>query len=155
MQDNTEAHYPEHEKLEKVKEQSQTIGEFLEWMNEEKGIVACRWHEMQTESKDDPDGPSSINPSGKITYTEPARYLPANYNIQMLLAEYFEIDLDVIEQEKRAMLAALTSDSISEDTQRVVRTAERAKAKILEDCMDFVKEEKNDRESEDGGEQPD
>ena len=35
----TEPTYPEHEKLQAVKEQSQTCGELLEWLQSEKG-----WH---------------------------------------------------------------------------------------------------------------
>lgn len=34
--------YPEHEKLEAVHTESQAIGEFLEWLNGERGLVICQ-----------------------------------------------------------------------------------------------------------------
>jgi len=71
--------YEEHEKLHKVKDQSQTIGQFLEWLNEQ--YTLC-------ESDED-------------------TYYPTHINIEKLLATYFEIDLDKIENEKQQMLKAI------------------------------------------------
>lgn len=59
---------PELDKLTALKERSQPIGEFLEWLSFEKDIN-----------------------------------LPGT--IERLLAEYFDIDLDEVEWEKRAILA--------------------------------------------------
>ena len=101
--------YPEHEKLEAVRERSQEIGDFLEWLDGEPKIVLCKWHEAYIETMDDPDGKSAFNPSGKIRNYDPARYTPANENTEKLLAQYFEIDLDVLEEEKRTMLTELRS----------------------------------------------
>jgi len=84
MKDKTE--YPEHEKLEKVKETSQSIGEFLEWLYYEKRIHFARY------SKYD------------VSYR-------VSLNTNELLAEYFGIDLTVLEQEKRQMLEELRKDS--------------------------------------------
>lgn len=70
--------YPEHDKMHGVVEASQAIGEFMEWLGSE-GI------HFATE--------------------ENGRYLPTHLNIQTVLAQYFEIDLDEIEREKRRMLA--------------------------------------------------
>jgi len=74
--------YPEHEKLQKVKDHSQAIGEFLEWVSWTKEYRLGEF-------------------VGNNDYTE---FVPVNMNIQNLLAEYFEIDLKKLESEKREML---------------------------------------------------
>lgn len=73
-----ELKYPEHEKLILVQDQSQSIGEFLEWLTNEKGLSFCSFDE------------GGVN--------------EAYYSNQELLAEYFGIDLYKIEQEKKQML---------------------------------------------------
>ena len=75
--------YPEHEKLEKLGDYPQVIGEFLEWMSYEKQIQRAIY--SNTEKGDD------------------NLYLD-NTPTQDLLAEYFEIDRDKLEQEKQQML---------------------------------------------------
>ena len=70
--------YLEHEKLQKIQEQSQLCGEFLEWLSGQ-GYVLARWGE------DD------------LLYSVRA---PRD----KLLAEFFEIDLDKLEQEKQQLL---------------------------------------------------
>lgn len=74
--------YPEHEKLEKISDKSQACGEFLDWLSSE-GISLCSWHERDEQYYQDPR-----------TITD-------------LLADYFDIDLDKIENEKRDMLGRL------------------------------------------------
>lgn len=71
--------YPEHEKLEKVKEKSQAIGEFVDWCNNEKEIVLARWGVNDLYADSTP--------------------------INKLLAEFFGIDLIKLEIEKQEMLA--------------------------------------------------
>ena len=63
--------YPEHEKLGAVKNESQIIGEFLEWLLAEK-LIICEEDKLIF--------------SGK------------------LLAKYFDIDLEKLEEERRRML---------------------------------------------------
>lgn len=75
--------YPEHEKLKEIQDQSQIIGEFLEWLNYEKEYSLC-----ECENKYD-------------------RWQPISENHQKLLAQFFNIDLDKLEQEKRKMLEEL------------------------------------------------
>ena len=77
------AKYPEHIKLDEVKEQSQVCGEFYEWL-EKKHIIR----------------PRNSKP------------------IERLLAEFFEIDLDKLEREKRDMLEDLRRTSEAAGTQR-------------------------------------
>ena len=74
--------YPEHEKLQKVIDQSQTIGEFFEWLKNTKKIVMAQWGKWDS-------------------------LYPLSLPTQETLAEYFEIDLNKLEQEKRAMLEEL------------------------------------------------
>ena len=78
----TTPNYPEHDKLTLCKDQSQIIGEFLDWLTYEKSIHLAKWNR----------------------YNE---MVPDHTNTQELLAEFFEIDLNVLEQEKRTMLDEL------------------------------------------------
>lgn len=74
--------YPEHDKLHEVKkDKSQAIGEFLEWLQSSRGVILGEWLEGYED-----------------------RLQPISEDIQALLAEYFEIDLDKIEEEKCQML---------------------------------------------------
>lgn len=70
--------YPEHEKLSAIKDQTQTIHDFLEWCGQQ-GIQLCEFDERS-------DG-----------------YWPARREDD-LLADWAGIDLKAIEAEKRQML---------------------------------------------------
>lgn len=74
--------YPEHEKLEKIQEQSQWLGSFIEWLGEKEMFLAKY-------SDDDVEYP---------------RIIIVNKSINDLLANYFNIDLIKIEKEKQSML---------------------------------------------------
>lgn len=76
--------YPEHEKLAKISDESQKIGEFLVWC-EEQGWHLAEWDESRVYE---------------------ARMMPIQPKINGVLALYFGIDLDVLEAEKVAMLDA-------------------------------------------------
>ena len=73
--------YPEHEKLGKIKDQSQAIGEFLEWLRVEKEYRICIYD------------PADYD-----------HYFPVFTSTNDLLAEYFDIDQNKLESEKREML---------------------------------------------------
>ena len=75
--------YPEHEKLNEVKDQSQAIADFLDWIQSEKGIVLANYGNSDS---------NWLTPDGTAK--------------DRLLAEYFGIDLDALEAEKRVMLRA-------------------------------------------------
>ena len=75
--------YPEHDKLKAVQEESQTIGEFLDTC----GYTLAKW-------------------SKEPHLVDYAELVPVG-NIQDILAEYFEIDPNKIEAEKRAMLEGM------------------------------------------------
>ena len=73
--------YPEHEKLQAIKDQSQVCGAFLEWL--------LRRYSFCT-----------LNPVDAYFY-------PTHIDVNSELAAYFDIDRNKIEDEKRAMLAEL------------------------------------------------
>lgn len=77
--------YPEHEKTSRVTSESQKLGEFLDWLG-------TQWIFLAT-----PD-PRANRFGGHVLITD---------DHEKLLARYFQIDLTKLEQEKRAMLAAL------------------------------------------------
>lgn len=84
MDVSDESKYPEHDKLKAISDDSQTIGEFLDNC----GYTLCEFRESPTLSD----------------YSE---FVPLRKSIQDVLAEYFGIDLNLIEKEKRAMLEEL------------------------------------------------
>lgn len=71
--------YPENERLKAVSDKSHAIGEFLEWLGG-KDIVLAEY-------------------AG-----EGDRLYPTNRPIEGMLAEFFDIDLKKVEEEKREML---------------------------------------------------
>ncbi len=72
---------PELDKMRAVKDKSQAIGEFIDWLRQDN----CDICEM------DDNG----------------HYLPIYQSIEKWLAEYFEIDLNKCEEERRAILDAI------------------------------------------------
>ncbi len=74
--------YPECEKMQGVKDKSQAIGEFLEWLNYEKHII------LATAGDEENSGDLSM----------------IHYSSEELLAEFFEIDLKKVEKEKQQIL---------------------------------------------------
>ena len=100
--------YPEHVKLRAIADKSQAIGEFLDWLSlptEEggKGVVL-------TERKC-PHGYWPMQDCEESKWCargdETVQFWPFHGSTTKLLAEFFKIDLDKIEEEKRAMLDAI------------------------------------------------
>lgn len=72
--------YPEHDKLSAIRDQSQSIGQFLDWLLNEQGRYIA-------------------------SYDRRDEVLEADYrSIEDWLARYFDIDRDKLEEEKRDML---------------------------------------------------
>lgn len=108
--------YPEHEKLDKIKAESQTIGGFMEWLTDEKK-VQLKIYEEERIVYFDKEFEKNILPS--LSEIEERAYQLNNPNsyeyigglvnykksTEQMLAEYFNIDLKVLEAEKRDMLA--------------------------------------------------
>ena len=87
--------YPEHDKLELISGKSQAIYDFLEWLMGEKGLSLGEWVEVESLT-----GRKLQNRNGEPIM----RFMPAARDKRKLLAEFFELDLNKIEDEKRAML---------------------------------------------------
>ena len=83
--------YPEHDKMAKVAVASQAVGDFIEGS----GFVLCTWVPCQA-YHDDGD-----------TCRAAAHLVETRLTTLEVLAAYYEIDLDKIETEKRAMLEAM------------------------------------------------
>lgn len=79
--------YPECEKMNKVAKESQAIGNFLEWLSKNKKLTLCEFIEGDAYTYD--------------------RYIPYHYQIEELLAKFFKIDLNKVEQERRQILEEL------------------------------------------------
>lgn len=80
--------YPEHDKLAKISDQSQTCGEFVDWLQ------GCGLHLCEGE---DDEG----------------RFWPSHRPITELLAGFFDIDQKKIDAEKEAMLDVLRAANAS------------------------------------------
>jgi len=76
--------YPELEKMKKIQDESQSIGQFIDWMEQKKQIWLCKYE----------DSDDKIDP----------RPMPISQGTQQLLAEYFEIDMVKVEEERRQIL---------------------------------------------------
>lgn len=94
--------YPEHDKLAAGKNQSQEIGDFLEWLSES-GVVMCKWHDARLGQYWDSELEEFANT------VDSSEFLPIHETVNELLARYFGIDLDVLEQENWEMLEGLRS----------------------------------------------
>jgi len=75
--------YPMCTRLSRVKEESQKLGEFIEWLQAE------------------------YNPHLTLCDYVDDEYLPADIRMEVLLAAYFGIDLKKLEEERRTMLKEL------------------------------------------------
>lgn len=71
--------YPEHEKLNGIKDQSQLLGEFLEWA-QSKHMIFC------------------------VVSDRDGQLYPVIKSINTLLGEFYNIDLNKLAEEKDAML---------------------------------------------------
>ena len=103
--------YPEHEKLQAVKGRSQAIGEFLEWYQSEGGGVLAHWLSVRPCPDCEglvPEVDSCGECGGDGTVPrDPSRLSPDYRSIETLLAAFFKIDLDKIQEEKEAMFQEL------------------------------------------------
>lgn len=73
--------YPHLARMEEVQEESQLIGEFIDWLSEQ-GMVICKPHEE----------------------ARGAAYYPIMQTTEALLATRFGVDLNAAERERRAVL---------------------------------------------------
>ena len=88
--------YPECDKMVKVNEQSQTIGEFIDWLGQDRGmylVARC-----------------TVKECSKTACVE--GYVPP---INDLLAKFFDIDLSKVEEEKKAMLSEIRQANLERE----------------------------------------
>lgn len=88
------------DKMLKVKDKTQDIGDFIESFLRGKGIILASYHE-HTDDCYTMGGKTYPTPQCSIRTEQP---VPIHYNIEHLLAEYFNIDLKQVENEKRKIL---------------------------------------------------
>jgi len=105
--------YPEHQNLKAISNKSQAIGSFLDWLSEEKSIELAVRHK-HTDScyanLDSVDQAMKLHPRRLCGYTDD-ELVSTHIPFRKLLAEYFEIDEEKIEREKRAMLSELRGEA--------------------------------------------
>jgi hypothetical protein len=90
--------FPEHEKLKAVQPRSQSCGELLDWLRHEKGLVLAEWATPTWQEEGYTQEPRRP--------MEP-RLVVAVVDVRKLLAEFFGIDQQKLEEEKEAMLKAM------------------------------------------------
>lgn len=115
MSEQLKPTYPQHEKLAKISDQSQAVGEFLSAMRE-RGLWLCEFIEGGTNGQlryvDATGRPTQVShPDINPDYMSWGDgWQPAQLCSHELLAQFFEIDLAALEQEKRQMLAIARGD---------------------------------------------
>jgi len=95
-------HYPESEKWGEVKPEADTLTEFLDWLSG-KGIMLGK----------------HVLPEGYRNQV----FAPLATNVQDLIYEYFEVDYNLLETERRQMLEAFrasASTAVLEGTENTV-----------------------------------
>lgn len=80
---------PECDKLAAARPQAQVVGDFLTWLQDE-GIELATWGEND-------DGDEAL--------------LPLHYNIEPLIAKFLDIDLNKVENERRAILDVIRKNN--------------------------------------------
>lgn len=89
---------PTLDRMHEVHPQSQAIGEFLEWLQTEKQYDLARHHVH---------GELCYEDDTRVCGMHDGQPVCVHYSIEKLLAEYFEIDLQKADDEKRTILASL------------------------------------------------
>lgn len=77
-----------------VKTESQAQGEFLEWLESEKGFVIAETHEHNDACRE----------GGFLNCGLDGHLVSIHMTVEKLLAEYHKIDLTKVENERRALL---------------------------------------------------
>lgn len=137
----TKSSCPEHDKLAAVRHKSQAIGEFLEWLQDEKHVELMVRYEREEDDDGEPvyrdsngfvvpdwPPPHSSSCYDKNYKARMARekaegierrlirsrageiLMPNTTRAEALLAQFFDIDLNKLEAEKRVMLEELRKD---------------------------------------------
>lgn len=95
------------EKLEAISDKSQAIGEFLEWLCGTKNYHIAKYlTEEEYEREDNVYWVDGLYEKEQFKRHEIGKeeLMPIHINIEKLLAEFFEIDLDKVEEERKEIL---------------------------------------------------
>ncbi len=96
---------PELDRLGAVKDKSQAIGEFIDWLTSEKKVHLGSPHEHGPTCRGWDEGRDRYAPRGEDRCEcSTGEFIPLNTSIEKLLAEFFEIDLKKVEKERQAIL---------------------------------------------------
>lgn len=121
-----ESKYPECDKMLAVKEDSQIIGEFLDWLlNAQKKSICTqreegnngvepKWVDSETGEAVEYDYTDDLNDVIKINPefdSWGSGYVADHIDIEKFLAGYFGINLDKVEEERREMLADMRTNN--------------------------------------------
>jgi len=93
--EEVDAMFPECAKLAGVHNDSQNIGEFLDWLETTKGIRLAVWRDVAS-GEDEDDGQDLV-----LDFTTK----------EQLLAEYFKINMDTVEAERGTMLERIRAEA--------------------------------------------
>lgn len=99
--------YPEHEKLEQVKDKAQLLGEFLEWLQGEGNLTLAEWYTHEDRGA----------VSGRVFSSE-ERLAPTSQTIEKILGRFLGIDPEKLAREKDEMLSELRRANALQGTQR-------------------------------------
>jgi hypothetical protein len=108
VKEEDEVIYPELEKMRKVQQKSQLIGEFLDWLNYEKKVQLGRFHEH---TEDCYDGWDEDDDDIRICGMGEGELMLLNTSYENLLAEFFDIDLKKVDKERRALLDEIRKEA--------------------------------------------
>lgn len=96
------------DKMAAVQLQARAIGDFLDWLGYEKAAHLATVHRHGPDCPGWDAGRESYRPRGdEYCDLRDGESVPLRYHREPLLAEYFQIDLDKVEDEKRALLESL------------------------------------------------
>ena len=98
--------YPEHEKMEQINDLSQEIGLFLDWLSA-KGVTLCTWEGDRYYSIDGDIITQSAALASDDYLFEEGGFHPFRFDTNRLLAGFFGIDYDELQNEKDQMLKKL------------------------------------------------
>ncbi len=105
--------YPQHDKLEPLQEQSQTCGEFIQWMRDKKGWFLAAYAEKTEECQNCGHKNAHLREAQTgfrcasctcADYFVGDRIYEAPVNLNKVLAEFFGIEYDELQAEKDRML---------------------------------------------------
>jgi hypothetical protein len=122
--------YPEHDKLTKAVDESQVIGEFLDFGLQDQGLVLCHFQEKGNNGEPRYVWLDGLEEGGEPTARDyfarradhnphyeswDDHFVPAFKPIPAILAHYFDIDQEALEREKRQMLEELVEKNKQEE----------------------------------------